>query len=318
MLRKSKLPRRRGSRHPLLARRGRRSVSETGGDELRGVRTGATDRACKSLRLFQSSSALLPNDWSVRAFREARVRHYRDRPLRLRAEMLRHWMFAAVDVAVGPTLTAVSGWQRPSLASRLRQRLIRRQPQEGVASRPDEGDEVTAPAAPLGKHGEGTPLVSVVLATFNRVSLLEDTLRMVLAQTLDDFELIVCDDGSADGTPVVMAEWAGETHGSCTCANPETSGWPGTCVAESPWRRRNWLLSFMTATSTIRACSNDGWPRFASARMRRSSSTPTTSWARTAGSSDVSRASRFLRAGTSPSRTPLLPALAFRRPSGGP
>ena len=63
-------------------------------------------------------------------------------------------------------------------------------------------------AAPLGEHGEGTPLVSVVLATFNRVSLLEDTLRTVLAQTHDDFELIVCDDGSADGTPVVMAEWA--------------------------------------------------------------------------------------------------------------
>ena len=38
------------------------------------------------------------------AFREARVRHYRDRPLRLRAEMLRHWTFAAVDVAVGPIL----------------------------------------------------------------------------------------------------------------------------------------------------------------------------------------------------------------------
>ena len=68
-------------------------------------------------------------------------------------------------------------------------------------------DEVTAQAAPFGEHGEGAPLVSVVLATFNRANLLEDTLRMVLAQTLDDFELIVCDDGSTDGTPVVMAEW---------------------------------------------------------------------------------------------------------------
>jgi glycosyltransferase involved in cell wall biosynthesis len=67
---------------------------------------------------------------------------------------------------------------------------------------------VTAPAAPLGEHSEGTPLVSVVLATFNRVNLLEDTLGMVLAQTLDDFELIVCDDDSTDGTPVVISEWA--------------------------------------------------------------------------------------------------------------
>ena len=67
---------------------------------------------------------------------------------------------------------------------------------------------MTLPVGPLGEHGEGTPLVSVVLATFNRVNVLEDTLRMVLAQTLDDFELIVCDDASTDGTPLVMAEWA--------------------------------------------------------------------------------------------------------------
>jgi hypothetical protein len=56
-----------------------------------------------------------------RAFREARLRHYRDRPLRLRAEMLRHWTFAAVDVAVGPILGP---------ADQLRRRLVRRKPQE--------------------------------------------------------------------------------------------------------------------------------------------------------------------------------------------
>jgi len=67
---------------------------------------------------------------------------------------------------------------------------------------------LTPPAAPFGQHGEGTPLVSVVLATFNRANLLEDTLRMVLAQTFDDFELIICDDCSTDETPAVVAEWA--------------------------------------------------------------------------------------------------------------
>jgi glycosyltransferase involved in cell wall biosynthesis len=62
--------------------------------------------------------------------------------------------------------------------------------------------------APRVARGAGTPLVSVVLATFNRAYVLEDTLRMVLAQTLGDFELIVCDDGSTDATPEVMAGWA--------------------------------------------------------------------------------------------------------------
>jgi glycosyltransferase involved in cell wall biosynthesis len=67
---------------------------------------------------------------------------------------------------------------------------------------------VTAPVTPLGELSVGTPLVSVVLVTYNRVNVLEDTLRSLLAQTLDDFELIVCDDASTDGTHVVMAEWA--------------------------------------------------------------------------------------------------------------
>ena len=67
---------------------------------------------------------------------------------------------------------------------------------------------MTRPVTPLGAGSVGTPLVSVVLVTYNRVNVLEDTLRSLLAQTLDDFELIVCDDASTDGTPVVMAEWA--------------------------------------------------------------------------------------------------------------
>jgi hypothetical protein len=54
------------------------------------------------------------------AFLEARVRHYRGRPLRLLAEMFRHWTFAAIDVSVGSVCSALSGWQRPTLASRLR------------------------------------------------------------------------------------------------------------------------------------------------------------------------------------------------------
>jgi glycosyltransferase involved in cell wall biosynthesis len=50
--------------------------------------------------------------------------------------------------------------------------------------------------------------VSVVLATYNRAYVLGETLRMVLGQTLRDFELIVCDDGSTDATAAVMTEWA--------------------------------------------------------------------------------------------------------------
>jgi glycosyltransferase EpsE len=73
-----------------------------------------------------------PKRLARRVFREARVRHYRGRPLQFVAEMLRHWTFVAIDVAASPMLSAVSGWQRPSLADRVRRRFVRRQPQERV------------------------------------------------------------------------------------------------------------------------------------------------------------------------------------------
>lgn len=45
-----------------------------------------------------------------------------------------------------------------------------------------------------------SPQVSVVMATFNRAALLEPAIESVLAQSFTDWELIVVDDGSSDGT----------------------------------------------------------------------------------------------------------------------
>lgn len=51
------------------------------------------------------------------------------------------------------------------------------------------------------------PKISVCIPTCNRVDLLASAIASVLDQTYTDFELIVCDDGSTDSTPLLMSEF---------------------------------------------------------------------------------------------------------------
>ncbi|MBN2616396.1 MAG: glycosyltransferase family 2 protein [Bacteroidales bacterium] len=49
-------------------------------------------------------------------------------------------------------------------------------------------------------YKNGNPLVSVILPTYNRGDLIERALDSVFAQTFQDFELVLVDDGSNDNT----------------------------------------------------------------------------------------------------------------------
>ena len=53
-----------------------------------------------------------------------------------------------------------------------------------------------------------SPLVSIIIPTYNRAGLIGETIQSVIAQTVSDWELIIVDDGSNDTTDEVIAQFA--------------------------------------------------------------------------------------------------------------
>ena len=53
-----------------------------------------------------------------------------------------------------------------------------------------------------------TPLISIIIPTYNRADLLPEAVRSVIAQTFTDWELIVMDDSSTDNTEVIVDDFA--------------------------------------------------------------------------------------------------------------
>ena len=66
------------------------------------------------------------------------------------------------------------------------------------------------------------PVVSIVTCTYNRSTLLKETIASVLTQTYQDFEYIIVDDGSDDDTKSVVASFA--DHRIHYVFHPRTGG----------------------------------------------------------------------------------------------
>ena len=83
-------------------------------------------------------------------------------------------------------------------------------------------------------NGEKSPAVSVVLPAFNAEKFVGEAIKSILAQTFTDFELIVIDDGSTDGTLEILRSFDDERVR--VISNPENLGIVKTCnigIAES-------------------------------------------------------------------------------------
>ena len=92
------------------------------------------------------------------------------------------------------------------------------------------------------------PVISVVIPTFNRRETLERVLPLLANQTLpaDQYELLLCDSGSTDGTAELLAELAipnlrhirpAENRGRSGARNAKGLHWPESFC----YKPRHWL-----------------------------------------------------------------------------
>ena len=66
------------------------------------------------------------------------------------------------------------------------------------------------------------PTVSVIMPAYNAKRYVEQTIRSVLAQTFGDFEFIIVDDGSTDGTLPILQRFAAEDARIVVISRPNT------------------------------------------------------------------------------------------------
>src|SRR5271156_669709 len=56
------------------------------------------------------------------------------------------------------------------------------------------------------QQGGRSPCVSVIIPVYNGARTIDRALKSVFDQTFSDYEIVICDDGSTDDTPAILAK----------------------------------------------------------------------------------------------------------------
>jgi hypothetical protein len=72
------------------------------------------------------------------------------------------------------------------------------------------------------------PLISIVLPTYNGSRYLAESVESCLAQSMEDWELIIVDDGSTDSTPEIIAQFTARDNRIRGIRNPANRKTPGS------------------------------------------------------------------------------------------
>lgn len=88
-------------------------------------------------------------------------------------------------------------------------------------------------------HSKSSPKISVVIPNYNRASDLRRCLDSLVAQTFDDFEVLVCDDGSSDNSAEVADSFKDRLnlhfHTAPNFGGPARPRNRGVALAKSPY-----------------------------------------------------------------------------------
>ena len=82
----------------------------------------------------------------------------------------------------------------------------------------------------VGSRGDGSidtgtsPSISVVMPVHNGGAHLDAAIGSIVGQTWQDFEFVILDDASTDGTPAILERWAARDPRICLARSPAREG----------------------------------------------------------------------------------------------